>query len=102
MLLIKIIISSILLFLGSRYLKIRDKSFVTALKVSLSHGVIVYVFSSNPAVKIFSYLLILYFIKYFYKLDFKKSIFLWLFTILATVVIMLVLVLLEGAYRLII
>ena len=101
MLLIKIIITSIFLFLGSKYLKLQDKSFATALKVSLLYGVIIYIFSSIPAVIIFSYLLIIYFIKYFYKLDFKKSVFLWLFTILATITTILTMALFEALYGLI-
>jgi len=103
MLLIKVIITSAFLFFGSKYLKLKDNTIFTALKVAAPYHVYVYLWAqdSNPIYLIIGYGLIIIFIKYFYKIDLKKSIFLWLFTLLAGIITIFALGLLEAIYRLI-
>ena len=87
MLLVQVIFSSFLMFFGSKYLKFKDKTFLTALKVSLLFCSIIYFFSSIPAIKIFGYLLLIYFIKYFYRTDYKNAIFLSVFCLLVSLIL---------------
>jgi len=75
-------------FLGSRYLKFKDKSILTAFKVALLYTVLTYIISIfSPALKFISFIFLLIFIRYFYKTDYKNAVYLWLFGILAVIVI---------------
>lgn len=91
MLIIKFIFASLMLFFGSKYLKFKDKSLLTASKISLLFCSIIYVFSDIPAIQLFSYLMLIYFIKYFYKTNIKNAVFLWIFTSLLSSIVILIL-----------
>ena len=87
MLLVQVIFLFFLMFIGSKYLKFEDRTFLTALKVSLLFCSIIYFFFSISAIKIFGYLLLIYFIKYFYKTDYKNAIFLLIFCLLVSLML---------------
>ena len=87
---VMVIVSALLLMLSAKIFKLKDQSYMTALKVVLILYVINFVFSligilSLPAALIMSILsfivlivLGIYLIKKFYKLDWGKSALLWL------------------------
>ena len=103
MILIKIIITSLFLFFGSKYLKLKNTKILPAIQVALPYHAFLYLFNqnSNPIYMIIGFILIITFIKYFYKIDLKQSVFLWLFTLLAGLTTMLIAGTLGGLYQLI-
>lgn len=97
MILLRILIYSGLLFFTAKRMKLKNATYVTALKVSLLQGLTMYLLSYvAPYASVFSYILLIAFIKYFYKIDIKKTIILWLATTLLSVVIFFALAMFLG------